>query len=189
MSDPRRGGLIETGPSATGLSAPQSGAAVGGGSDGKELCLETFLPYRLNRAAAALSAELSRIYRRDHGLTVPEWRVLATLGQVAEATASGIGRHSAMHKTKVSRAVRALERRRWLVRRTEPTDRRIEHLSLTRAGIAAYSDLAPQMLSFEAGLLARMERSERDAVLGGIAALEAALGLGGPGRAANAGAD
>ena len=37
----------------------------------QKLQLENFLPYRLNRAAAAASAQLSSIYRQKYGLTVP----------------------------------------------------------------------------------------------------------------------
>ncbi len=98
------------------------------------LDLESFLPYRLNRLADAVSREFSKIYRERYGLTRPEWRTLATLGQFGIMTATQIGAHSAMHKTKVSRAVAELEKRRWLTRTPAPTDRRIEHLTLTKAG-------------------------------------------------------
>lgn len=139
------------------------------------LQLEAFLPYRLNRAAAGASAQLARVYRGVFGLAIPEWRVLATLGQFGEATATAIGRHSSMHKTKVSRAVAALERRRWLERRRDPADGRVEHLRLTAAGLAAYRRLVPQMLAFEQALLARLTAAERAALQQGLAALERAL--------------
>ncbi len=48
---------------------------------------------------------LSRTYKERYGLGVPEWRVLAHLGQYAPITAKAIGAHSRMHKTKISRAV------------------------------------------------------------------------------------
>src|SRR3546814_4149085 len=103
-----------------------------------DLRLETFLPYRLNRAAAMSSRQFSHIYRHEFGLTVPEWRVLATLGHRGTASATGIGRDSAMHKTKVSRAVASLQQRRWVAREADEADRRLEHLSLTPAGRAAF---------------------------------------------------
>ena len=142
------------------------------------LRLENFLPYRLNRAAAAASMQLSSVYRRSFGLTIPEWRTLATLGQFEERTAKQIGGHSAMHKTKVSRAVAALERRRWLTGRTDPKDRRLEHLSLTATGRSQYRSLAPQMLAFEDELMARLSADDRAALIKGLAALEAALEIG-----------
>ena len=93
------------------------------------LVLEEFLPYRLNRLADMVSRDFSRIYKDRHGMTRPEWRVLASLGQFGRATASDIVAHSSQHKTKVSRAVAALEQRGWLVRETDEADRRSEHLT------------------------------------------------------------
>lgn len=145
------------------------------GTGASDLRLEAFLPYRLNRAAATASAQLSRIYRGSFGLTIPEWRVLATLGQAGEATAAAIGRHSSMHKTKVSRAVAALQARRWLERRRDGADRRIEHLRLTAAGHAAYRRLVPQMLAYQEAVLQRLTDAERQALLLGLAALERAF--------------
>src|ERR671919_214492 len=97
------------------------------------LTLKTFLPYRLNRLAEEVSNNFSRIYRDRFGITRPEWQLLATLGQYGTMTATAVGLHAAMHKTKVSRAVAALQQRHWLTRTPDDTDRRIEHLRLTSA--------------------------------------------------------
>jgi DNA-binding MarR family transcriptional regulator len=142
-----------------------------------DLQLETFLPYRLNRATALAIGEFSRIYREEFGLTVPEWRVLATLNALGSASAKEIGRDSAMHKTKVSRAVASLQQRRWVARETDELDRRIEHLSLTASGKAAFRRLAPKMLAFEEQLLGRLTAGERRDLLKGLDVLEKALGI------------
>lgn len=118
------------------------------------LRLESFLPYRLSRAAAAVSARFSKLYKARHGLSRAEWRTLATLGQFGRLTATAIGRHSAMHKSKVSRAVAGLERRRWLKRVSNEADRRLEWLDLTAQGRAVYADLVPIALAFERELVA-----------------------------------
>ena len=118
-----------------------------------KLQLEQFLPYRLNRIAAAISQEFRSVYGPHHDLTIPEWRVLATLGQFEAMSAKAIGRHSAMHKTKVSRAVRALEERRWLRRRPSEEDRREEILTLTAQGESAYRQIIPKALAFERSIL------------------------------------
>jgi DNA-binding MarR family transcriptional regulator len=118
-----------------------------------KLELEAFLPYRLNRIAAAISQDFRAVYGPHHDLTIPEWRVLATLGQFEAMSAKDIGRHSAMHKTKVSRAVRALEERRWLRRRASEEDRREEILTLTAQGQKAYRQIVPKALAFERRIL------------------------------------
>jgi DNA-binding MarR family transcriptional regulator len=111
--------------------------------------LETFLPYRLYRLADLVSREFAAVYKDRLGLTRPEWRVLAGLGQHGTLTAKTLGEQSAMHKTKVSRAVAELERRRWLVRTPDGNDRRVEHLTLTKAGLAAYGEMVPLAKAFE----------------------------------------
>ncbi|MER9481078.1 MarR family transcriptional regulator [Mesorhizobium sp. M0494] len=140
--------------------------------------LESLLPYRLYRLADAVSREFSRIYKDRHGLTRPEWRTLAGLGQHGTMTATALGEQSAMHKTKVSRAVAELERRRWLTRTPDEKDRRVEHLTLTKAGLAAYREMVPLAKAFERELLERLGAEERAAIVSGVAALEAKLTLG-----------
>ena len=98
------------------------------------LRLEDFLPYRLNVLASLVSQALSRIYVERYGLGVPEWRVLVTLGQFGAMTGKAVGAHSHMHKTKVSRAVAELEKRRLITRRANRADLRELFLSLTAAG-------------------------------------------------------
>ena len=137
------------------------------------LALETFLPYRLNRLAEDVSRNFSKIYRDRFGITRPEWRLLATLGQYGTMTATAVGQHSAMHKTKVSRAVAALQKRHWLTRTPDDADRRIEHLRLTSAGLAAYREMVPIALAFEARLLAALS-TDRVAALRLITQLAAA---------------
>lgn len=136
------------------------------------LALESFLPYRLNRLADAVSREFARIYRDRYGLTRPEWRLLATLGQYGTMTATAVGAHSSMHKTKVSRAVAALEKRRWLMRSADPGDRRVEHLALTAEGLRTYREMVPIAKAFEANLLRKMNAAQRIAVSLALEALE-----------------
>lgn len=138
----------------------------------EKLTLETFLPYRLNRLADAVSRDFSRLYRERFGLTRPEWRTLATLGEFGTMTATQIGQHSAMHKTKVSRAVTELETRRWLERTPDENDRRVERLVLTRQGLAAYQAMVPVALAFQADLLRRLRTTSPRALLETIDALE-----------------
>ncbi|PDQ18452.1 MarR family transcriptional regulator [Mesorhizobium sanjuanii] len=140
--------------------------------------LESFLPYRLYRLADAVSREFSKVYSDRLGLSRPEWRTLSGLGQHGTMTATELGKQSAMHKTKVSRAVAELERRRWLTRTPDENDRRVEHLMLTKAGLAAYREMVPLAKAFEGDLLTKLSTDERAAMVSGVAALEGALSKG-----------
>jgi DNA-binding MarR family transcriptional regulator len=127
------------------------------------LKLEEFLPYRLNVLASLVSQALSRIYVERYGLGVPEWRVLVTLGQFGVMTGKAIGAHSHMHKTKVSRAVAELEKRKLIGRRANRADLRESLLSLTAAGRTIYQELAPGALDFARRLAEVVEPADRAA--------------------------
>jgi DNA-binding MarR family transcriptional regulator len=134
------------------------------GSAEAALKLEDFLPYRLNVCANIVSNALSRIYAERYKIGVPEWRVLVTLGQFGMMTAKAIGIHSHMHKTKVSRAVAMLERRKLVTRRANRDDLREAFLSLTPAGRDIYSDLAPGAMEFARKLMETIEPADRAAL-------------------------
>ena len=130
-------------------------------ADGPDLKLEEFLPYRLNVVSSLTSQALSGIYAERYRIGVPEWRVLVTLGQYGVMTGKAIGAHSHMHKTKVSRAVAHLERRKLVTRRANRADMREAFLSLTPAGRAIYQDLAPIAREFVARLAKDITASDR----------------------------
>lgn len=128
------------------------------------LKLDEFLPYRLNICANLVSQALSRIYAERYQIGVPEWRVLVTLGEFDMMTAKAIGHHSHMHKTKVSRAVAMLERRKLVARRVNRADLREAFLSLTPAGRDIYNELAPMALDFARQLMEVVDPADRAAL-------------------------
>jgi DNA-binding MarR family transcriptional regulator len=96
--------------------------------------LSDFTPYLLNAAAEAQSLRFSKVYKDRYGMLRTEWRVLFHLGRYGPMSAREISRRAGIHKTKVSRAVAALERKRFLERRDSAGDRRVEILSLRAPG-------------------------------------------------------
>jgi DNA-binding MarR family transcriptional regulator len=126
----------------------------------QKLELESFLPYRLNVLATVVSQGLSSIYAERYGFGIPEWRVVATLGQFGAMTAKEIGAHSHMHKTKVSRAVAALARRKLIQRRANRQDLREAFLSLSPEGRAIYDDLVPVAQRYAAELRQGLSSAE-----------------------------
>jgi DNA-binding MarR family transcriptional regulator len=143
---------------------PQRASVPSANADQAALKLEDFLPYRLNVCATLVSQALSRIYSERYKIGVSEWRVLVTLGQFGMMTAKGIGIHSHMHKTKVSRAVALLERRKLVVRRANRADLREAFLSLSPSGRQIYDELAPIALNFARQLLQTVDAADRAAL-------------------------
>jgi DNA-binding MarR family transcriptional regulator len=137
------------------------------------LKLEQFLPYQLNVVSSLVSQALSRVYAQRYGIGVPEWRLLVTLGQYPMMTAKAVGAHTHMHKTKVSRAVAILEKRRLLGRRANREDKREAFLSLTSAGRNIYEELAPHALDFAVRLTEILTPADREAFNRALAQLTA----------------
>ena len=127
------------------------------------LKLEQFLPYQLNVLAALVSQALSRVYARRYRIGVPEWRVLVTLGQFGSMTGKAVGAHTHMHKTKVSRAVALMEKRKLVAKRVNREDMREMFLSLTPAGRAMYEEVAPHALDFSRRLTEILTPGDREA--------------------------
>jgi DNA-binding MarR family transcriptional regulator len=144
-------------------SEPTQAAAPTASADHAPLQLEHFLPYQLNVVASLVSQALSRVYVKRHRIGVPEWRVLVALGQHHAMTGKAIGAQTHMHKTKVSRAVAILEKRKLLVRRSNRSDMRESFLSLSASGRAMYEELAPHALEFAKRLTEILSPADREA--------------------------
>ena len=130
----------------------------------EKLKLEAFLPYRLNVLATKVSQALAARYESAYGLSIPEWRVLATLGQYGSVSAKEIAYHSQMDKIKVSRAVARLVDRGFLSRGRNASDRRMKDLTLSEKGHAVYLEIVPEARAYEEALLEGMGKKDFDAL-------------------------
>jgi DNA-binding MarR family transcriptional regulator len=127
-----------------------------------KLDLFRFVPFRLNRLAAEVSAALSSEYQERYGLDIPEWRVLATLGFRNDAcSAQYIAHCTRTHKSTISRAVTALMRRQLVERVENADDRREFALRMTRKGRALYEELIPRLLRKEREIMSCLTADER----------------------------
>lgn len=126
--------------------------------------LPHFLPYLLNQAAEAASIDFQAYYRGTYGMLRTEWRVLFHLGCYGDLSAKEICEKASIHKTKVSRAVGALEVKRYLSRAPSDADRRIEVLALTSTGRTVFDDLSRAAQGFESDLVSGLDPAELDAL-------------------------
>lgn len=124
--------------------------------------LQQFLPYLLNQAAEMSSLEFQQVYKDRYGMLRTEWRVLFHLGLYGQMTAGEIVQAAKLHKTKISRAVHRLAERRFLKRTRDVGDRRVEHLTLTPRGQAAYDDLRNVARTYDAALTNQFDPGELD---------------------------
>ena len=123
--------------------------------------LDEFLPYQLSIASNAASNRIAGIYRDQFDLRIPEWRIMAVLGDAGAATQRELAARTVMDKVAVNRACRALEERGLLERAPNATDGRSHHLALTAEGMAIYARIMPLTREMEQWLFAAFSDEER----------------------------
>jgi DNA-binding MarR family transcriptional regulator len=143
-----------------------------------KLDLFKFVPFRLNRLGAEVSAALSSEYHERYGLDIPEWRVIATLGFRNEAcSAQYIAQCTRTHKSTISRAVTSLMERQLVERVENEDDRREFRLRMTPRGTALYEELIPRLLRREQEILSCLSTQERKDFAKLLGKIEDNLGL------------
>lgn len=126
------------------------------------LVLEDFLPYRLSVLSNRISRAIASRYAATFELTIPEWRVIAVLGQRQGLTASEVSEATEMDKVAVSRAVAKLLGKKRVAARADVRDARRQLLFLTRDGENQHARIAPMALAAERRLLATLSAREQE---------------------------
>lgn len=134
--------------------------------------LADFLPYLMSVTTNAVSDLIAAEYQSRFGLKIPEWRVMAILGDSGPRTQRDLVAATRMDKVAVNRACKVLEERALVSRSPNARDGRSHHLGLTRAGKAMHAEIMPHALAMESRIFAVLDPAERDqfkAMLGRIA--------------------
>lgn len=143
--------------------------------------LAGFLPYQLSVTSNAVSSLIAERYRKRFGLKIPEWRVMAVLGDAGTAgggadgamTQRALTAATVMDKVAVNRAVKVLEDRGLIARVPNPGDGRSHLLALTGEGRAIHAEVMPLARATEADLLADLAPDEQEALRRLLASLRA----------------
>lgn len=140
----------------------------------KKLNLDNFLPYRLSIASNALSSRIAAEYHDRFGLKIPEWRLMAVLGEGQPKTQRELVAATRMDKVTVNRAAKALGERQLIARQAHAVDGRSHHLELTETGRSLYDAIVPAALASETRLESNISVEERAALMSILAKLIAA---------------
>lgn len=118
-----------------------------------ELTLEKYLPYRLSILSNLVSGMIARAYEDKFALSISEWRIIAVLGEYPRSSADDISKTTRTEKSIISRALQRLLKRRLIKREVSVTDRRRQHLTLTKNGMDIYQQVVPLSYEYEQKLL------------------------------------
>ena len=122
--------------------------------------LKEFVPYLLSITSNAVSGRIALEYRQRFGLSVPEWRVMAVLGDSGPLTQRDLTRQTVMDKVAVNRACKGLEERGLASRQPNAQDGRSHLLELTESGTRMHDEIMPLALEMERRLFARFTPEE-----------------------------
>lgn len=152
--------------------------------------LELVSPRDDRRQIGFLIADVARLMRssfdrrvRRMGLTRSQWLVLSRLQRYPGISQSELAEMLEVERATAGRTIDRMERRNWLVRRPDPTDRRINRLYLTAEAEAVQAELAriaEQLLDDAMAALDAGERAALSDMMERVKAQLLALGARGP---------
>lgn len=128
--------------------------------------LASFLPYQLSVASNAVSSLIAERYRKRFGLKIPEWRVIAVLGDAMArgqaVTQRALTSATLMDKVAVNRACKVLEDRGLVTRAPNQEDGRSHLLQLTPEGRSIHEEVMPLALATERELFKGFDAAEQE---------------------------
>ena len=129
-----------------------------------ERTIRDLLSYRLHVVANLLSRGAEMRYRREHGVSLWEWRTVALLGAQAPQSLNDLARAAGIDKGQMSRVVSGLAARGVVSRLADSRDARALRLSLTPAGRRLYRALIRSAIERDETFLDVLGAQERRAL-------------------------
>jgi len=129
------------------------------------LVLEDFLPYRLSILSNRISRAIAQTYEQRFKLTMPEWRIMAILGEYPGISAGEMAEKTAMDKVAVSRAIQKLLKAGRITRSFAKADKRRSVLELSEDGHNVYAKVVPMARAYEDMLMSKLNDEEHKSLL------------------------
>ncbi len=132
---------------------------------GSVLDLTAYVPALITFVSNKLSRSASALYRREFGVGIIEWRIIALLAVEPGIAASRICQVIGLDKGPVSRSLALMEREGLVEVTAEAADTRRRRIALTRAGRALHDRIIPVALERERRLLEGLSPAQRRALV------------------------
>ena len=121
--------------------------------------VDDYLSYLLARASHVVASEFHREVR-DAGLTVLEWRVLATLADGTERTVGDLASIALAQQSTVTKLLGRMQADRWIDRNESEVDRRRSLVRITPRGQRVLGDLLARSKRHESTTSTRLTARE-----------------------------
>jgi DNA-binding MarR family transcriptional regulator len=125
--------------------------------------LDQFLTYRMHVLNKLADRGISELYHTKLDITLPEARVIASVGSFGPFSIMDLAKHANLDKSQASRAAEVLIKRGLIERETSAEDGRVVLISLTGDGRALYRKVMPIARKWNADLFECLDEKEREA--------------------------
>ena len=126
--------------------------------------LEQFLTYRLHVLTKLAERGIGERYQERLGVTLPEARVIASVGSFGPFSIMDLARHANLDKSQASRAAEALIKQGLVQREASEADGRVVLISLTAEGRALYRKVMPIARKWNSELFDCLDENEKAAL-------------------------
>jgi DNA-binding MarR family transcriptional regulator len=133
------------------------------------------LPLRLVLVAKLIDRYVDRLLAEKADLSIAEWRVVAQLSYLQHGTVRAMARQGSVDPAEVSRASASLEKRGFVQREDNESDKRSQQFSLTKEGKAHFMKFLPHWQKFSETLLAGLSAQDVAATNHGLTCFARAL--------------
>ena len=110
----------------------------------EDLPLSKYLTYRLNVLSNLLNKQTERFLKKQHGIAIPDWRVLLLLVHAGPMSIRDLASLSKTDKALVSRVVSRLIKLGFVIREADTYDARLVQVSITEQGETLFNNILPQ---------------------------------------------
>lgn len=125
--------------------------------------LEQFLTYRLHVLTKLAERGIGERYQEKLGVTLPEARVIASVGSFGPFSIMDLARHANLDKSQASRAAEALIKQGLVQREASEADGRVVLISLTAEGRELYRKVMPIARKWNSDLFDCLDENEKAA--------------------------
>lgn len=137
-----------------------------------KLALRERSAYRFLQLSGKVMRCLAEMYTKRYGLSIGTWKALSMIGACGSLSSSELGRFTSLEADKVTRAVDALVRKKFVSRRRDRKDRRRAILELTAKGRAVNAAIETVRQSIEIDLMSSLDADQIEALYHILDALE-----------------
>ena len=130
------------------------------------------LTYRIARLQARLNAQATEILKQNTDISLSEWRILAILIDPEIASQKDMLKAMGLDKGQVSRTIKRLEAKNYIISEHDDADNRKRQISLSDSGRELVVQILPLMIKRQAYLKSPFNEDELNSLYEFITKLE-----------------